>query len=130
MKVLLDTHFLVWLMNAPEKISLRERAAIDAAESLHLSVISFWELRAKWRAYDRHGQRKGEVDPMIAVAYAERSGLPVLPLTAGDTAVKLNPPVPHKDLFDEMLLVHARRLGARLLTRDDKLSGHPQALQL
>jgi PIN domain nuclease of toxin-antitoxin system len=36
--------------------------------------------------------------------------------------------MPHKDPFDEMLLIHAQQLGARFLTRDRLLVDHPLAI--
>ena len=47
-----------------------------------------------------------------------------------DRILRVDPPLPHKDPFDEMLLVHAHRLGARLMTRDRKLLGHPLTVQV
>ncbi|MDB5708572.1 MAG: hypothetical protein JWL96_642 [Sphingomonas bacterium] len=130
MKLLLDTHFLIWLMSDPTELSSRERDAIDQAEALYLSAASFWELRIKWHTRDRSGQRKGSVDPSLAIAYAERNPFVLATLDADDATVELDPPIQHRDPFDEILLVHARRLGARLLTRDGKLVNHPLALQL
>jgi PIN domain nuclease of toxin-antitoxin system len=55
-------------------------------------------------------------------------GWEILPLTAHHAAAELADPIPHKDPFDELLLVQAQEEGMRLLTRDTKLEGHPLAV--
>ena len=128
MKLLLDTHFLLWLMLKPAQISRLEQAEIEGAESLHASVISLWEFRIKWNSIDRHGRRKGETSPEDAMTFIDKSDIRLWPLTGADFIEPLDPRPDHKDPFDEMLLVHAQRLGARLLTRDRRLSDPPVAL--
>ena len=131
MKLLLDTHFLIWIAIEPGKITAAERALLIAPETEPmLSVLSIWEIRLKWETLDRHGRRKGIVSPEAAIRIAVDSMIALASLHPDDVTLPLDPPLPHRDPFDEMLLVHAKRLGARLLTRDDKLAGHPLALQL
>ena len=48
-------------------------------------------------------------------------------LEAEDVLERLEPPSPNRDPYDEMLLVHAQRMDARLLTRDRALADHPLA---
>ena len=128
MKLLLDTHFLLWLMLRPVQISRLEQAEIESAESLHASVVSLWQIRIKWNSLDRHGHRKGEASPEDAMMFIDKSGMRLCPLTGADCIEPLHPSLDHKDPFDEMLLVHAQRLGARLLTRDRQMANHPVAL--
>ncbi len=90
-----------------------------------ISAVSIWELRLKWHSFDISGERKGPVDPASIVTFARRMGWELLPLTAHHAASGLIHALPHKDPFDELLLVQAQEEGARLLTRDAKLFGHP-----
>ncbi|WP_375398236.1 type II toxin-antitoxin system VapC family toxin [uncultured Sphingomonas sp.] len=128
MRLLLDTHFLLWLAIDPGEIKARERALIDRA-TLVISPVSLWELRLKWQKLDRLGQRKGTLHPQIAREYIGRRGLELALLTGDDCAESLAVPLAHNDPFDEMLLIHAQRLGAKLLTRDRLLLGHPLVAQ-
>jgi PIN domain nuclease of toxin-antitoxin system len=129
--MLLDTHFLIWLVRSPETISRAERSAMaDPDTELLASVISIWEVRIKWNLRDSRGRRKGEISPDEALALAADRGIELASLHPRDCAVALEPPLQHRDPFDEMLLVHARQLGAQLLTRDTRLLDHPFALQL
>lgn len=128
MKLLLDTHILEWLANSPERLSLAESALL-ALEDTHIlvSAVSIWELRIKWNSFHPSGDRKGNFDPVFAIDFAGHHGFELAPLSPGDCAAPLQPSMSHRDPFDEMLLVHAQQLGARLLTRDRHLADHPVA---
>ncbi len=131
MRVLLDTHFLIWLITGPAHLTQKENAVIsDPAAHLLVSAVSIWELRLKWDRRNPDGTRKGSVSPDDGIDYARDNGIELISLGVGDVATTLVAPIPHFDPFDEMLLVHAQQLDARLLTRDRKLVGHPLALQL
>jgi PIN domain nuclease of toxin-antitoxin system len=129
MKLLIDTHYLIWLANDPAEISTAEHALLgENSGQVYVSPVSIWEVRLKWEAPDRNGARKGVLAPEIAMAYIGESDLKLVPLTGADCAMALASPVAHKDPFDEMLLIHAQQLGARLLTRDRLLRDHPLAI--
>ena len=99
-----------------------------ADTQLVLSAVAIWELRLKWHSFHISGGRKGPIDPATVVAFAGAVDWELLPLTAGHAAAALAQPLPHKDPFDELLLVQAQKEGIRLLTRDAKLVGHPFAI--
>ncbi|WP_083224648.1 type II toxin-antitoxin system VapC family toxin [Sphingomonas panacis] len=129
MRVLLDTHILLWMARSPQKLSRFERGILASEDvSLLVSVISIWEIRIKWQKFDRNGVRKGELSPEDALTYVERNDLALIPLSGADFTTRLEPPLVHNDPFDEMLLVHAARRDAKLLTRDRQLIGHPLAI--
>ena len=129
MRVLLDTHILLWMARSPQKLNRFERSILASEDaSLLVSAISVWEIRIKWQKFDRHGVRKGEVSPDDALTYIALNDLELVPLSGADLTATLDPPLTHNDPFDEMLLVHAARHNARLLTRDQQLIGHPLAI--
>lgn len=131
MKVLLDTHFLVWLSTGGRNVRVAERAVIEDGENdILLSAASIWELRIKWAQQGRRRSIDGLADPASALVFAEEAGIVVLPLLPTDCAASLEVPIRHRDPFDEMLLIHTQQIGARLLTRDRALLAHPLALQL
>jgi PIN domain nuclease of toxin-antitoxin system len=128
-KLLLDTHFLLWMMQDRGRLSVAELALLGRDDVvLLMSPIVIWEIRLKWNIPDRHGRPKGLISPEAAMGYVVQNGIEMAPLTGEHCAAALDPPIPHKDPFDEMLLVHAGQLGARLLTRDRLLVGHPLAI--
>ena len=49
-------------------------------------------------------------------------------MTPAHAARPLETPLPHRDPFDELLLVQAQEEGLKLLTRDRLLTGHPLAV--
>lgn len=128
MKLLLDTHFFLSLVLDVSRISEAERQLLDRNEGrILVSAVSIRELRLKWHAVDREGRRKGLMSPEVAVQIIDDSTMTLVPLSGEQCATALEPALPHKDPFDEMLLVHAQQLGARLLTRDRLLVDHPLA---
>lgn len=130
MRLLLDTHFLIWLATDRDLITPSEMAIIDGGNELLVSLLTIWELRLKWRKSQRQGRPHSLIRPDQALSFIERGPISLVLLDGDDLAAVLKPPIDHADPFDEMLLVHAQRLGARLLTRDRDLLGHPLALQL
>jgi PIN domain nuclease of toxin-antitoxin system len=128
-RLLLDTQILIWFAAEREKLKKAEWELLASGEhELLISTISIWELRVKWRAEQRRGISSLTLLPGRAIEFAEGLDIPILPLLPEDCLGVLDPPVPHRDPFDEMLLVHAVRARARLLTRDGDLGDHPFGL--
>lgn len=125
MKLLLDTHYVYAVAGAPVRTSAKERAFLNwNRSSLTASVLSLWEIRLKWNARHRSGARKGPAAPAAVLAVLQDLGVPILPLHTAPVCAPLEPPLPHSDPFDEMLLLQAEAEGARLFTRDKNLAGH------
>ena len=101
----------------------------DAAHELSVSSVSIWELRIKWEKRFVSGARKGEASPNDVLDGLRIIGVNIINDLDADLAAKsLTTPMLHNDPFDELLLVIAQERGLRLLTRDQKLAGHPLAL--
>lgn len=127
MIVLLDTHFLIWLLEAPDRLTASERGSIS--DGIVVSAVSMWEIAVKWDSRDRHGRRKGTIDPAQALTFAVRNDIEVAALTGEIASASLRVAITHADPFDRMLLTHAQQLGTKLLTRDRQLLNHPLAYQ-
>ncbi len=129
MRLLLDTHIVIWAALDPNALSDAERRWMAEADApLVLSAVAVWELQLKWHSFHISGERKGPVGPAAVVAFAAAMDWEFLPLTARHAAAELASPLEHKDPFDELLLVQVQEEGMRLLTRDAKLVGHPFAV--
>jgi len=126
-KLLLDTHFLQWIVTEPDQIARRERALISRSDIV-VSPVSIWEMRIKSEKHDRNRRRLDLPDPVKAMRFIIDNEMNLVPLTGEECATPLDTPMAHHDPFDELLLVHAQCLGARLLTRDEKLIDHPLAI--
>jgi PIN domain nuclease of toxin-antitoxin system len=128
LRLLLDTHYLVWLTVEPDQIAPAERALLESASAaISCSTASLWELRLKWALKHASGKRKGPVDPIHARDLIHATGWTVVPVTAAHAVTPLDIPLSHSDPFDELLLVQAQVEGLRLLTRDARLQKHPLA---
>lgn len=127
MSLLLDTHVIIWAATDEIELTSGERAAILAAGVPLVSAVSIWETRLKWNSFHASGQRKGVIAPEALLGFVETIGWTVLPVSARHAATKLLMPLPHRDPFDELLLVQAQVEGLHLLTRDAAFRGHPLA---
>ncbi len=129
MRVLLDTSFLYDLMAAYGEFSesIRGFAAEHDAEFFVIAV-SIWEMRLKYHAFHPSGERKSPYDPNDVLAILQEQDVTFLSVEPRHAARELETPIPHRDPFDELLLVHAQEEGLKLLTQDRQLSGHPLAV--
>ena len=117
MRVLLDTHLLLWALGSPSKLSKKARRRIDSSE-VYASAASIWEISIK-RALG-----KLEADPAEVLAGIEPAGFNHLPII-GEHAAKVVGLAPiHKDPFDRLLLAQAWVEPMILLTDDDVLGGY------
>ncbi|WP_420447182.1 type II toxin-antitoxin system VapC family toxin [Candidatus Palauibacter sp.] len=129
MRVLLDTSYLYDFMEAPGRFRESERRFLAARDvRLHVSAVSIWEMRLKYQAGRASGARKSPFAPQGVLAVLEDQDVTFLPMTILHAAQALEPPLDHRDPFDELLLVQARQEGFKLLTADRRLAGHPLAV--
>ena len=117
MRVLLDTHLLLWALSSPEKLSKRTRQRIDSSE-VFASAASIWEVSIK------SALGKLKADPNEVLAGLEPAGLNHLPIVGGHAAKVVQLPPIHKDPFDRLLVAQARFEPMILLTDDDVLGGY------
>lgn len=133
-RLLLDTHYVIYLTGDVEALRPAEVKALEEASTPWLvSAISIWEIRLKWNAFNRFGARKGPISPQVALDTLQAASprFQFVPLRAEQPALPvLDPPIAHGDPFDEMLLLQAEAEGARLLSRDRNLVGHPLVLAI
>ncbi len=127
MRLLLDTHVLLWASEESDELSSRAKSMIDNPENdLVFSVVSLWEITIKRRGKD-HRFRS---DPHVLRRELVDRGYEELAITSEHAlAVDSLPPI-HKDPFDRMLAAQAISEGITLLTADTILAGYPCPVQL
>jgi PIN domain nuclease of toxin-antitoxin system len=123
MRVLLDTHLLLWALSSPEKLSKRARQRIDSSE-VYASAASIWEISIK----SALGKLKAE--PGEVLAAVEPAGFNHLPIVGGHAAKVAELPPIHKDPFDRLLVAQARFEPMILLTDDDVLDGYGDFIEV
>jgi PIN domain nuclease of toxin-antitoxin system len=120
-RLLLDTHVLIWLMNADAKLTPRMRDAIRNAEEIHVSAVSIFEIAVK------SALGKLSVIGDIEARALDADCLP-LPVTWAHGRDVGNLPFHHHDPFDRLLIAQARVEGLVLATADQVFSKYDVAL--
>jgi PIN domain nuclease of toxin-antitoxin system len=118
MKLLLDTHCLLWALGRPRQLRPETRRRIERAETLVVvSVVSAWEIEikralGKLKAPDDLGRQLEQVRfEVLGVCLRHVEALRALP------------PL-HRDPFDRMLVAQALTEGLTLVTQDEQLQAY------
>jgi PIN domain nuclease of toxin-antitoxin system len=121
-KLLLDTHLLLWAASEPERLSKAARALIEDAENeLLFSSASLWEVTIK-SSLEREDF---QIDPRLLRRALLDNGYGELPITSEHAVNTDRLPLTHKDPFDRILVAQATVEGITLLTSDRKLVAFP-----
>ena len=127
MKLLLDTHLLLWAAGQPKRLSAAAVKVIAApANELLFSAASIWEVAIKRGL----GRSDFQVDPRLLRRGLLDNGYSELPILS-DHVVALDslPPI-HKDPFDRLLVAQATVEGITLLTADSLVSQYPGPVRM
>ena len=98
MRLLLDTHALLWLMAGNPLLTPRASSLIQDADEVYVSSASIWEIAIKWHI------GKIEEYPEIVAAKLERAGLRELLVTNRHAIAVGRLPLLHNDPFDRLLV--------------------------
>lgn len=122
MKLLLDTHVLLWAAGAPDRLPADVRTLLeDRTTEPIFSAASLWEVAIK----SGLGRSDFRVDPRLLRRELLEHGYAELAVTgAHAVAVDLLPPL-HRDPFDRILIVQAQIEGIVLLTADAAVARYP-----
>lgn len=122
MKLLLDTHVLLWA--AAGQLPKKARGLIeDTANRLFFSPASLWEIAIK-RALKRDDF---QVDAALLYHGLLENGYEELPMTGRHILfIDTLPPI-HKDPFDRVLIAQALAEELTVVTADGKLTAYPGA---
>lgn len=125
MKLLLDTHALLWWLLDDAGLPASARRAIAGAEIVRVSAASIWEIAIK--------QRLGKL-PELAIPAAElpelarASGFVPLAVDERHAAAVASLPPRHRDPFDHLLIVQAQIEQLTLVSRDTQFAAYGIAL--
>ena len=118
MRLLLDTHVLLWTLITPKRLGTDARAAIESPDNEVLfSAASIWEIAIK-SALRRADFR---ITPDVVAAAAIESGFTELPVRSAAAILVAKLPVHHRDPFDRLLIAQAITEPATLYTVDSQL---------
>lgn len=122
MKLLLDTHIILWAAGRPEQLpEAAFRAIEDRQNELMFSPISIWEVSIKRGL----GRADFSVDPRLLRRGLLDSRYEELVVTSEHAAAVDGLPPLHNDPFDRMLLAQSIVEGITLLSADKMLAKYP-----
>jgi len=118
-KLLLDTHILLWSAGQPEKLSAEATSLLlDSSNSLYFSAASIWEIVIKRGL----GRDDFKVNPVRLIKQLVINGYEEVSVSSDHTLAVDTLPVLHKDPFDRILIAQARTEGMLLMTADEQVS--------
>ncbi len=118
MRLLADTHVLVWAFTDPDALSRRARSLLeDLANEVWFSAVSAYEI-----------EFKRPLDPLLGALPLELEAAVVAegfgwrPIAVADAVVAARLPRHHRDPWDRILAAQAMREGVPVISRDAKLA--------
>ena len=117
MRLLLDTHVVLWQLSGERELSQSAVAAIAAADDLLFSVVSFAEIGIKAAV----GKL---VVPEDLQAKITDAGVRSLALAAAHGLAVAQLPTHHRDPFDRLLIAQAMTEGLTLVTADANFAAY------
>jgi PIN domain nuclease of toxin-antitoxin system len=121
MRILLDTHLLLWAMAASRKLPRAVRTQLlDPDNEIYYSAASLWEIAIK------SGLRRKDfrIDIEALLAALRESGFVELPITAAHAAGVAGLPAIHKDPLDRLLVAQSMAEPLTFLTNDAALGDY------
>ncbi len=114
MRLLLDTHVLLWVLQDSRNIGSQAKELIELSNEVFISAASIWEIQIE--------SQKGKlIIPKEWVTSMEKLGFIELPMTWKHAQATRQVELPHQDPFDRMLLAQARSEQLVLATADETI---------
>lgn len=124
MKVLIDTHVLLWALQDETKLSSRVQTLLPTAD-VWISVVSLWEIIAKVQI-GKLTLPRPVGDYLTSKLTA--NGVSVLPLTFDHVKRLELLPLHHRDPFDRILIAQSLEESLQLITADPQFEKYPVRL--
>lgn len=127
MRLLIDTHLLLWAIAEPQKLPESARERLESTENdVLFSPVSLWELAIKLQI----GRLDLPVSPDDIARAASSMGFEELPVTSSHAAAVIRLPLYHRDPFDRLLVAQAMQEPARFLTVDRQLGRYSEMVEV
>lgn len=121
MRLLLDTHALIWAMEESPALSPGAAAAILETEVVCVSIASFWEIAVKLSIGKLRLPETWLEDLNARISNRTFELLAVVPAHCGRVATL---PMHHRDPFDRMLIAQALEEGLGIVSADPALDAY------
>lgn len=127
MRLLLDTHLLLWVVANSRRLSGEARSLVEDPENdVHYSAASVWEIAIK----STLRRKEFRVDVTLLPPALSTIGLIELPVTAAHAIEVTRLPHVHRDPFDRLLVAQSIVEPMVLLTNDAVLGRYGSAVRL
>lgn len=123
MRLLLDTHIIIWSVSAPERLSKKTQRYITDAETIYVSAASIWEISTKIQL------NKLQLNLAAFVQEIESIGVQSLDISWKHAQVIKELPLYHRDPFDRILVAQAMSEPLTLLTNDATLPQYSELVR-
>lgn len=123
MRLLLDTHTLIWFDSEPSQLSAVCRSMLaDRSNSLILSIASIWEMQVKCQA--------GRLNLRVPLSrlideQSQNNGLEILPIQPQHVYALQKLPDVHRDPFDRIMIAQAIVENLLFVSKDSLVSQYP-----
>ena len=124
MKILCDTHILIWYLTGDSRLSKKARKLLDDENNtIYYSIVSIWEVSIK---HDRRPD-KLSLSSQDFASFCEEQGFVEYPLNKQhifmiDTLTRPEDEPEHHDPFDRLLISQAKADGLTFITHDSLIS--------
>jgi PIN domain nuclease of toxin-antitoxin system len=116
MKLLLDTHILIWLLEGNQNLNPKVKQVIeDETNSLYISIVSLWEIAIKTSLNKLQLELPLE---KIIYDFVLPSGIKILPIDIAHLLTLQNLPFHHRDPFDRLLIAQSKSETLTLVSED------------
>ncbi len=120
LRLLLDTHALIWTLSNPRRLPARVAKLVRQPENdVYVSPVATWEISIKTTL----GKIHTDLTDLVHAAYA--AGFDELPVTIAHTVRLRTLPAHHRDPFDRLLVAQAIEEDLTLVTHDPLIASYP-----
>ena len=121
MRVILDTHIMIWAIQGTSRLSQSVRDIInDDNNDVYFSTVSLIEISIKRKAHPEDMP----FDAREARKLFVENGYEELPMDSSHAETMDDLPLLHRDPFDRMLLAQAKAEGFKVVSHDNRFSAY------
>ena len=122
MKILLDTHILLWFLTGDEKLLTKERQVIeDKVNTVWVSIASLWEIAIK---YDL-GKLQLKYGVIGLLNQVEKNGIKILPIEPAHILKLSGLQQIHRDPFDRIIIAQSLQEDLVIISHDEFIAQYP-----
>jgi PIN domain nuclease of toxin-antitoxin system len=122
-KLLLDTHTLLWWLSDDSRLGVHAKELIaDPATDVLVSVASFWEIVVKVCV----GKLEANINAVVTAC--DRDGFATLDVAPQHLRTLASLPVHHRDPFDHMLIAQAITEEATFMSQDHHVARYKECV--